>query len=193
MRDGISTKDLSYLLGLAVSSLNEFLAKLEKRGFITREPSEQDKRVMLVKLTDKGRSYTRKPEDEGSDLESVLACLTKEEQAALGASLDKLIAALGEKLGFDEEGLEWLKAASDERDRMFGGPGGMRGRGFDPHSFRGGFPGRHGFPPDREGFDGFDPRRGRHHMYDEADLGGEDIDEMDIDGVDSDEEERSSL
>jgi DNA-binding MarR family transcriptional regulator len=48
MRDGISTKDLSYLLGLAVSSLNEFLSKLEKGGYITREPSEQDKRVMRL-------------------------------------------------------------------------------------------------------------------------------------------------
>lgn len=53
MKDGISTKDLSYLLGIRTSSLNELLAKLEKSGYITREPSKKDKRVMLIYLTDR--------------------------------------------------------------------------------------------------------------------------------------------
>ena len=138
MRDGISTKDLSYLLGLAVSSLNEFLAKLEKGGYITREPSEQDKRVMLVKLTEKGNTEKGQPE-ETVDLGDIFDCLSGDEQAAFGVYLDNVINALGEKLGFGGDELEWLKAANVERDRMFAEMGNEDRRGFNPHSFFGGF------------------------------------------------------
>lgn len=59
LQDGISTKDLSYLLGIRIASLNELLSKLEKTGYVTREPSEIDKRVMIICLTDKGRNEKR--------------------------------------------------------------------------------------------------------------------------------------
>ena len=36
IKDGISTKELSYLLGIRVSSLNEMLAKMERNGYISR-------------------------------------------------------------------------------------------------------------------------------------------------------------
>lgn len=44
LRDGIRTRDLAYLLDIRISSLNELLAKLEKNGYITREPSQEDRR-----------------------------------------------------------------------------------------------------------------------------------------------------
>jgi len=165
MRDGVSTKDLSFLLGLAVSSLNEFLSKLEKGGYITREPSEQDKRVILVKLTEKGKAQQAQPEDI-TDFGDIFDCLSDEEQTAFGAYLDKIIGAFGEKLGYDDETLEWLKAANAERDRLF-----AEGRGFDPHSFRGRFerfPNRRGIPHGRGGL-------GReHNHYDHGKEGNND-------------------
>ena len=154
MRDGISTKDLSYLLGLAVSSLNEFLSKLEKGGYIIREQSEQDKRVILVKLTEKGRAQQSQSE-ETADMGDIFECLSKDDQISLGTFLDKVIDALGEKLGFGDEELEWLKAANTERDRLFAEMGEAGMHGFDPHTFRGGFggfPSRRGFPHGRGGF-----------------------------------------
>lgn len=163
MRDGISTKDLSYLLGLAVSSLNEFLAKLEKGGYITREPSEQDKRVILVKLTEKGKTQQH-PAEEPAELGGLFDCLSDDEQTAFGALLDKVIDALGEKLGFSDEELEWLKAANTERDKLFAERGEACGRGFDHRGFhggRGGFPHRRGCPRDREGFSEHDHWHGR--------------------------------
>ena len=156
MKDGISTKDLSYLLGLAVSSLNEFLSKLEKGGYITREPSDQDKRIMLVRLTEKGKSQQNQPNETAAPGD-IFECLSDDEQAVLSAFLDKLIDALGEKLGFGDNELEWLKAANTERDRIFAGMGNVARHGFDPHTFRGGlggFPNRRGFPYGRGGFGG---------------------------------------
>ena len=148
MRDGISTKDLSYLLGLAVSSLNQFLFKLEKGGYITREPSEQDKRVILVKLTERGKAQ-KDQQEETQDFGDIFDCLTEKEQADLNAYLDKIIDNLGAKLGFDEEEFEWMKAAQDKRSRMFAD---ILEHGFDLHNFRGGFGGMGGFG--RGGFRG---------------------------------------
>jgi len=91
LRDGISTKDLAFLLGVRVSSLNELLSKLEKGGYVTREPFEQDKRVMLVKLTEKGRNEEQ-PEVLLS--EDIFSCLSEEEQKALGEYLDCVIDTL---------------------------------------------------------------------------------------------------
>ena len=148
MRDGISTKDLAYLLGLHVASLNEMLAKLAKSGYVTREPSEQDKRVMLVKLTDRGRT---EEQSDAPDFGDIFDALTEDEQDAFGKQLDKVIAALGEKLGFDEDEAEWLTTAVAERNRMIAegyGPDrhGFGHRAFDrfPHGHGGGGHG-HGF------------------------------------------------
>jgi hypothetical protein len=116
------------------------LSKLEKSGHVTREPSEQDKRVMLVRLTEKGKA--RQPQaDHTADISDIFDCMTEEEQAVFGACLDKIIDALGARLGFDDEEFEWLKAAQDERSRMFAE---MREHGFDFHSFHGGFGGMGG-------------------------------------------------
>ncbi|MCL2615863.1 MAG: MarR family transcriptional regulator [Dehalococcoidia bacterium] len=99
LRDGISTKDMFYLLGVQVSSLNELLSKLEKNGYVTREPSEQDKRVILVRLTDKGKSE-QPPQPLG--LDDIFTCLSDEEQEDFGEYLDRVIAALHDKFGDDD-------------------------------------------------------------------------------------------
>ncbi len=153
MQDGVSTKDLSYLLGIRVSSLNELIAKLEKGGYVTREPSEADKRVMLVKLTDKGRAE-RQP---GVDSGDVFSCLSAEEQAAFGQYLNRLIDALETEFGggSDEEYDWWMLKArermGDDRFERFASM--RRGRwptdeGGDP---RCGFDGRGGRPMDERG------------------------------------------
>ena len=164
LRDGISTKDLSYLLGVRVSSLNQLLAKLERNGHVTREPSEQDKRVMLVKLTDKGRSAE---EPDAVDIGDIFGCLSDEEQRVFGEYLDRVITVLTEKVGYDdEEEFERMRAAREHFVEMTGGH--FDGR--DPRGMFGGF-GRFahdGQVPRRDSdFGGFSHRgRGRHHEHD---------------------------
>ena len=151
MQDGISTKDLSYLLGIRVSSLNELLAKLEKGGYLTREPSESDKRVMLVRLTEKGRNEQRQETNSGD----MFGCLSEEEQKSLEGYLDRVIAALEAEMGDGrEDELEWMQAARKRMgDEIFERLAAMKHGG---HPFRGGFDphgrfghGHHG------GFNGF--------------------------------------
>jgi len=172
LRDGISTKDLSYLLGVRVSSLNELLAKMEKAEYVTRELSEQDKRIMLVKLTEKGRS---EEQPDAQDPEDIFSCLTEEEQETMEALLDKIIAVLHENVSEDDEKMFAQMEALRERFRdmpdapfgdmpprpPFGGPGPGHGPGH---------PGRHRGP-------GFDPKFHR-------DFGPGDFGDWDEDGDD---------
>ena len=103
LKDGVATKDMAQILGIRVSSLNETLAKLAEDGLIERTPSEDDKRIMLVTLTDAGREAKAPSENlpdclfegfEDADLEAFEAFLdriTKNLENELGADAQKLI------------------------------------------------------------------------------------------------------
>lgn len=110
----ITTKDLSYLLGIRQQSLNELLNKLEKGGYVARVPSESDRRVMIVTLTDKGKSE----EPPKADFSNIFGCLTEEEQATFSEYLDRMIAALEQQLGVEEndEMYQWMNAARERMD-----------------------------------------------------------------------------
>lgn len=103
LKDGVATKDMAQILGIRVSSLNETLAKLAEDGLIERTPSEDDKRIMLVTLTDAGREAKAPSENlpdclfegfEDADLEAFegfLDRITKNLENELGADAQKLI------------------------------------------------------------------------------------------------------
>ena len=132
LQPDISTKDLSYLLGIRQQSLNELLNKLEKNGLVTRVQSEDDKRVMLVRLTEKGENIKQAD----SDLDGIFDCLDDDEKAEFGKYLDRIIDSLEAALGLeeDEEFSEWIDNARsrigfDKFERMMSMRGGMH-RGF---------------------------------------------------------------
>lgn len=172
LQDGISTKDLSYLLGIRVSSLNELLAKMEKGGYISREPSEADRRVILVKLTEKGKNEPQKKVNS----DDVFECFSEDEKITLGEYLDRLIAALASDLEDEADESErewWMRGArermGDEMFRRFATGGFMGGAGERPGNF-GDRPGNFGERPGNFGnrpgnFDerpkNFGERRGR--------------------------------
>jgi DNA-binding PadR family transcriptional regulator len=116
---------MSYLLGVHVSSLNEFLAKLEKNGYVVREQSPEDKRVILVRLTDKGRVEEDAPDVPDTGLD----CLTEDERGTLRASLDKVIAALQTELGIDGDEFDERMRAAREHHRFHKFHGHRRGSG----------------------------------------------------------------
>ncbi|MEA4894872.1 MAG: MarR family transcriptional regulator [Oscillospiraceae bacterium] len=96
----ISQKELGYLLDMRNQSLGELLVKLEKSGAITREPAEEDRRSMNIRLTEYGAKLGghRKPDDIGR----VFDCLSTGEQEKLSEILDRLSAELAAILGPDE-------------------------------------------------------------------------------------------
>lgn len=116
LQDGLSTKNLAYMLGMRVSSLNEVLAKLEEKGLVAREPDQNDKRVQLVKLTDEGRA--QKMGAEGDSANDVFNVLNDDEKQTLGGLLDKVIEELEKQVSGDEEYQRIMEARSRFADQM---------------------------------------------------------------------------
>lgn len=120
MKPEISQKELSSILDIRSQSLGELLAKLERSGFITRTPSQEDRRVMEIRLTEAGRKAASISGQEAEE-NTVFGCLKEDEQVILGGLFERIIGDLEEKFG----GEEW---------------------GFHQREFHGGFPfGRSGF------------------------------------------------
>lgn len=88
----ISQKELSFLLDMSKQALAELLSKLEAAGYITRTPSPEDRRVMMIRLTDTGRKFADMIEKQGTDTDSLFSCLSPEEQSTLRDYLKRIIA-----------------------------------------------------------------------------------------------------
>lgn len=145
MQPEISQKDLSYLLEMRPQSLGELLSKLEKKGYISRTPSETDRRIMNIKLTEEGAVATESSESSEQEFsfDKIFECLKDEEQQNLSSYLDRIINTLESQV--DDE--------QSEFDPRFG-----RGRNF-PGSFHNG-----GRPDERQ----FDPRHDMRRGYGEG-------------------------
>jgi DNA-binding MarR family transcriptional regulator len=96
LKPEISQRELGHILNIRSQSLGELLAKLERSGYITRTPSEVDRRGMDIRLTESGKAVSEQ-EVESEHQESFLDCLNEEEQTALSDYLERLIKNLEEK------------------------------------------------------------------------------------------------
>ncbi len=149
----IATKELAFLLGIRQQSLNELLNKMEKNGYVERKPSEKDKRVLIVTLTEKGKAL--QPGE--SNHKEMFDCLSKAELEQMSRFLDLLIASFEQKTDDSRFGSgqdDWMRQARDRMgDDRFEQLMRMRQRAFGQHGSR---PERNGFS--HEGFPGAGPR-----------------------------------
>lgn len=137
----ISQRELGYLLDMRKQSLGELLGKLELKEYITREPSEDDRRVMQIRLTEQGVQAAQSLSEEKCEREDILAVLTDEEQEALAGYLKKLIDELESKVGPNPENMEF-RSGPHRGDCKGRGPGHGGGRGEGQGGGRGGQGGR---------------------------------------------------
>lgn len=98
LKHDISQKELSYLLDIRSQSLGELLSKLEKGGFIERTPSEEDKRVMLIHLTEKGKEAG----ENQFEINEIFSDLNEEEQNNLEDYLNRIIKRMEAYINYDE-------------------------------------------------------------------------------------------
>ena len=136
LKDGVATKEMAQILGIRVSSLNETLAKLEKDGLVERTPSEEDKRVMLVSLTEAGRAQAQPA---GRFPARMFEGFSDEELAEFEGYLDRITTNLEADLGDDAQ--EYLENMRKARNEFMHGPGCCHGHG--PHAGHGPGQGRH--------------------------------------------------
>ena len=112
-KDGFSTKELSEILNISVTSLNETLNKLEQQNLIRKVPSPKDKRVLLVELTEEGRALEFKNHEDTD----IFDTLSEEEKENLNEYLNRLTVALHKK--FKEENPERYEKIIKNRKEIF--------------------------------------------------------------------------
>jgi DNA-binding MarR family transcriptional regulator len=80
-------KALSVTMGTLTIAING----LVKKGYVNRVRSEEDRRVVLISLTEKGKqAYTKHEEFHAEMIEDIVQRLSPEEQEILGKSLEDL-------------------------------------------------------------------------------------------------------
>jgi DNA-binding MarR family transcriptional regulator len=129
MQSQINQKDLAFLLDIRPQSLGELLVKLERGGYITRTPSENDHRVLDIKLTEEGLKAVNTEEGK-SHLDGLFDCFTADEQVALSEYLDRIIASMENEFGGNAADLDHHEGGhAHPHDARFGRGGGGRGHG----------------------------------------------------------------
>lgn len=98
MKEGVSQKEIAFLMGIRPQSVSEALVSLEAHELIERRQSADDRRVQQVFLTDKGReraeSYAAVRAESAA---AILDVYTEEEKEQLITLLNKLTASLEQK------------------------------------------------------------------------------------------------
>ena len=93
--DGISMSGLANKLGLDTSTLTRNIQKLEKLDLVRRKQDRNDKRILLVHLTDKGGEKVEKIEKSLLDLNfSMMKYIDLDDQQNIPEMLEKLVWAM---------------------------------------------------------------------------------------------------
>lgn len=127
LKPEISQKELTYLLNMSKQSVAELIGKLDRNGYITRRPSEEDKRIMIIKLTDKGRNAVSE-EEAAPESTEMLDCLNEEELEAFSEYLGRMIKQYEGQ--FPNEDFEGRRRMIEEFMSFHGGEHGF-GHGVD--------------------------------------------------------------
>lgn len=101
---GMKTLDISRQTGISPSTLIGVLDELESKKLIQRERQKDDKRVVLVTATEKGKQKVLQhmKEDEVF-LRNLTACLNEEEKAQLLELLQKVVGSVNQLEDFFKE------------------------------------------------------------------------------------------
>jgi DNA-binding MarR family transcriptional regulator len=98
-KDGMTQTEITEKLDIRPSSLGELVMKLEKNGYVERRQNENDKRVINVFLTEKGREFEKElinPRQKAA--ETWCAGLSEEDKTQLSELLNKLILSMEDVL-----------------------------------------------------------------------------------------------
>ncbi|EET62830.1 transcriptional regulator, MarR family [Marvinbryantia formatexigens DSM 14469] len=89
----MSQRALQERLGIEPGSMSEILAKLEEKGFLVKEKDENDRRRMILTLTEEGKAVAGAESGNGEkpDKEEIFSSLTPDEQKRLKEMLRKLL------------------------------------------------------------------------------------------------------
>ncbi len=86
--DGVAQKDLAFITERNKGSLARLISTMEKKNFVARIPSETDKRVNCIHLTEHGRSIFK------TVVPIVRRCLEISQRGLTAAEIETAVAVL---------------------------------------------------------------------------------------------------
>ena len=90
--DALAQRDLAERMGIAPASLSELLTKLEERGLVVRERQKEDRRVIMVSLSKKGKAQAQKLLDaEQRIADETFGALSEEDREQLARILTAIV------------------------------------------------------------------------------------------------------
>ena len=99
-QEGLAEKMLQETLQVDHSTVAKSIKRMEAAGLLASRKSDQDKRVTLISLTDRGKEIHQKVVEAWAELERrTIASLAVSEQAAFVALAGKLEAPIRDQLG----------------------------------------------------------------------------------------------
>jgi MarR family transcriptional regulator, lower aerobic nicotinate degradation pathway regulator len=103
LRDRTPTmQELAKLLGLDKSSVSGLVDRAERRGLVVRVPSTEDRRAILVGLTDHGRSLvSRAAAGFEADVSAMLDLVSASDRDALAGAVSRLLVGYAADHGVD--------------------------------------------------------------------------------------------
>ncbi|WP_125588042.1 MarR family winged helix-turn-helix transcriptional regulator [Companilactobacillus jidongensis] len=113
--DGLSQKELATKLDLTAQSTAEFVNKLVKKHYVTKEKSVTDRRMTIIRLTDLGRQTAT---DESSKIPNFLNVLTDEELDQLTNILTKINNSLYEEIDSSDQPSLFKKSQQVIKDHI---------------------------------------------------------------------------
>lgn len=94
-KPGITAKELSEILRLDKSGISRMIEELVQKGFVKREPSEEDRRYVVLNLTAKGIKRFEKIENDMNDrFKDILKKIPRDKRAQVIEALELYNAAL---------------------------------------------------------------------------------------------------
>ena len=96
--DGLSQNELAFLTLRNKSSLTRLLSKMEKKEYILRKRSKEDKRINHIHLTEKGKSTFKRAQPVLKQIiEKIEDGISASEKKKMISSLKKIQSNFGEK------------------------------------------------------------------------------------------------
>ena len=90
--EGISQTELAERLHVTPATISNMVHRMEKAGFVTRHTPEEDQRVSLVSLTDKGRAVKQQVRAVWRTMEAeTFAGYSEEERALVRRYLERVV------------------------------------------------------------------------------------------------------
>lgn len=94
--DGLTLSELARKVDLGISTVNGIVDRLEDKQLLTRRRSEEDRRRVILSITDKGKDVAKSAPSLLQDrLADSLKQLPDLEQAAIAFSLERVVELMG--------------------------------------------------------------------------------------------------